>query len=98
VQPRAVRDRPAASQYGVEYIRQTVKPGVVAHGNADRGVQTERPASPATRVGVPERPVAGAAELARLDASRRHPAGEAAARHGTPGRSDEDHDTTEPRA
>jgi hypothetical protein len=32
-----------------------------------------------------------------LDASLRHPAGEAAARHGTAGRSSEDHDTTEPR-
>jgi hypothetical protein len=98
VQPNVLRDCATARQYGVDHIRQTVKPGVVAHGEADRGVQTERPASPTTRVGVPERPVAGVAELARLDASRRHPAGEAAARHGTPGRSDEDHDTTEPRA
>jgi hypothetical protein len=40
----------------------------------------------------------GVAELARLDASRRHPAGEAAARHGTAGRSGEDDETTEPRA
>lgn len=41
---------------------------------------------------------AGVAELARLDASRRHTAGEAAARHGTAGRSGEDDETTEPRA
>jgi hypothetical protein len=47
---------------------------------------------------VAERRVAGVAELARLDASRRHTAGEAAARHGTAGRSGEDDDTTEPRA
>ena len=45
-----------------------------------------------------ERPVPGVAKLARLDASRRHPAGEAAARHGTAGRSGEDDETTEPRA
>ena len=45
-----------------------------------------------------DRRVPGVAELARLDASLRHPAGEGAARHGTAGRSSEDHDTTEPRA
>jgi hypothetical protein len=45
-----------------------------------------------------ERQVPGVAELARLDASRRHPAGEAAARDGTAGRSGEDDETTEPRA
>jgi hypothetical protein len=45
-----------------------------------------------------ERLVPGVTELTRLDASRRHPAGEAAARHGTAGRSREDHDTTELRA
>jgi hypothetical protein len=42
--------------------------------------------------------MAGMAELARLDGSRRHPAGEPATRHGTAGRSGKDHDTTEPRA
>jgi hypothetical protein len=40
----------------------------------------------------------GVAELGRFDASLRHPAGEAATRHGTAGRSSEDHETTEPRA
>ena len=35
-----------------KHIRQTVKPGVVGHGEADPAVQTERPASPTTRVGV----------------------------------------------
>jgi hypothetical protein len=47
---------------------------------------------------VAEPRVPGVAELARLDASRRHTAGEAAARHGTAGRSGEDDETTEPRA
>jgi hypothetical protein len=45
-----------------------------------------------------ERAVPGVAELARLDASGRHLAGDAAARHGAAGRSGEDDETTEPRA
>ena len=40
----------------------------------------------------------GVTELPRLDASRRHPAGEGAARHGTAARSGEDHETAKPRA
>jgi hypothetical protein len=98
VQSKALRDRAAARQYGVEHIRQTVKPGVVEHGEADPAVQTERPASPTTRVGVTGGEWRGWRSSHRLDASRRHPAGEAAARHGTAGRSREDHDTTELRA
>jgi hypothetical protein len=45
-----------------------------------------------------ERRVRGVAKLARLDASHRHPAGEATARHGTAGRSGEYDETTQPRA
>jgi hypothetical protein len=52
VQPKAVRDRAAARQCGVEHFRQAVKPGVVEHDEADPAVQTERPVSPTTRFGV----------------------------------------------
>jgi hypothetical protein len=98
VQPKALGDRAATRQYGVEHIRQTVKPGVVGHGEADPAVQTERTASPTPRVGVAGGVWRGVPELAGLGASRRHLAGEAAARHGTAGRSGEDRETTEPRA
>jgi hypothetical protein len=59
---KAVRDRAATRQYAVEHLGQTVKPGVVGHGEADPAMQTDLHRRPASR--CRGRRVAGVTDLA----------------------------------
>ena len=95
VQPRTISDRAlSAHQHSVESRRSSP----ASPGRRGGPCRADRTACIADKDELAARAACAGGGLARLDALRRHPAGEDAARHGTAGRSGEDHETTEPRA